>query len=116
MSAYELDRQDAGDPNIVQVRVAGELDLTNAGGVEAQLDDLATPDVLLVLDLNRVVFIDSAALHMLFKVARRRGQGKLGLVLEPTAPISRALAIVGLGQAVRIAGSLEELTSSAAHA
>lgn len=116
MSSCELERQDEGHVGVVHVRVTGELDLTNAGEVESRLDEIAGAEELLVLDLNRVVFIDSAALHMLFKLARRRTPGKLGLVLEPGAPTARALAIVGLGQTVPIAGSLDELASQTAQA
>ena len=61
-----------------------------------------------MVDLNRVVFIDSAALHVLFKVARQRGRERLALVVEPTAAIVRTLDIVGMKDAVRIARSLEE--------
>jgi anti-sigma B factor antagonist len=112
MSSYELERLDDGD-GIVEVRMTGELDLTNARELEERLVEIAPPDAQLVIDLNRVVFVDSAALHVLFKVARRQENGKLALVLEPTAPIARAITIVGLGQAAQIVASSDELRSSA---
>ncbi|HSF61152.1 MAG TPA: STAS domain-containing protein [Gaiellaceae bacterium] len=113
MSSYELERLDDGEPGTVRVRLGGELDLTNARALEARLAQIAPPDARLVIDLNRVVFVDSAALHMLFKVARRHEKGKLVLILEPTAPIARAIAIVGLDQAAQILASADE--PSAAH-
>lgn len=112
MSSYELERLDDGE-GIVQVRLTGELDLTNARELEERLVEIAPPDAQLVIDLNRVVFVDSAALHVLFRVARRQKNGELVLVLEPTAPIARAIAIVGLGQAARIVASSDELPSTA---
>lgn len=111
MSSYELERLDDGE-GIVQVRLTGELDLTNARELEERLVEIAPPDAQLVIDLNRVVFVDSAALHVLFRVARRQKNGELVLVLEPTAPIARAIAIVGLGQAARIVASSDELPST----
>jgi anti-anti-sigma factor len=111
MSSYELERLDDGE-GIVQVRLTGELDLTNSRELEERLFEIAPPDARLVIDLNRVVFVDSAALHVLFKVARRQENGELVLVLEPTAPIARAIAIVGLGQAAQIVASGDELPST----
>ncbi|HEX2346093.1 MAG TPA: STAS domain-containing protein [Gaiellaceae bacterium] len=112
MSSYELERLDDGE-RIVQVRLAGELDLTNARELEERLVEIAPTDAQLVIDLNRVVFVDSAALHVLFKVARRQENRKLVLVLEPTAPIARAIAIVGLGQAAQVVASSDTLRSTA---
>jgi anti-anti-sigma factor len=113
MSSYELERLDDGE-GIVEVRLTGELDLTNARELEERLVEIAPPDAQLVVDLNRVVFVDSAALHVLFRVARRRQEnGRLVLVLEPTAPIARAIAIVGLARAAQIVASSDELSSTA---
>ena len=58
---------------------------------------------LLVLDLNRVVFIDSAALHVLFRTARR---SRTGIVLSQTAPVARTVEIVGLADAAVVGESL----------
>jgi anti-anti-sigma factor len=115
VSSYELDRLEDGEPGIVHIRLGGELDLTNARAVEARLAQIASPDSKLVIDLNRLLFVDSAALHMLFKVARRheQEQAKLVLILEPSAPIARAIAIVGLGQAAQIVVSADELPTAA---
>lgn len=108
MSAYELDlRDDAA--GVVVASLAGELDLTNARELEERLAEAATSEAVLVIDLNRVVFIDSAALHVLFKLAERRPKDRLVLVMEPTAAVSRTLDIVRMREAVGIVGSLDEL-------
>lgn len=112
MSSYELERLDDGE-GIIQLRLTGELDLTNSRELEERLVQIAPPDAQLVIDLNRVVFVDSAALHVLFKMARRQENEKLVLVVEPTAPIARAIAIVGLGQSVQIVASSDELPTTA---
>jgi anti-anti-sigma factor len=99
MATFALEPQETED-DLVHVEVVGELDLTNVKDFERQLGELEPGDsAALLLDLNRVVFIDSAALHALFRLSRRLGRERFGIVLAPTAPIARTLAIVGLSQA-----------------
>lgn len=115
VSSFELERVDAGEPGSACVRVAGEVDLSNATELAEQLGDV--PDTQkLVVDLNRVVFIDSAALHVLFDVARRRGRGRLAFVIEPSAPIATTVAIVELHRAAPVAASLDEARTALEHA
>ena len=102
MSAYTFDLNTAGEADVVVAALAGELDLTNARELEERLERAAPPEVLLVIDVSQVVFIDSAALHVFFKLARRRGPDALAVAMDPDAPIARAVEIVGLGNATRI--------------
>lgn len=108
MSAYDLELQDAA-VGVVVASLAGELDLTNARELEEQLDAAAADEALLVIDINRVVFLDSAALHVFFKLARRREDGRLVLLMEPNAAVSRTLDIVGMKDAVRVVSSLDDI-------
>ena len=110
MSMYELEVEDKTAAGRVVASLSGELDLTNAPELEERLAAAAPADTLLVLDLNRVVFIDSAALHVLFKLAHDRGRERLSLVVEPTAPTVRTLDIVGMKGAARIVNSLADLS------
>jgi anti-anti-sigma factor len=98
----------------VLVAVGGELDLTNAPELEERLEDLTDRDSTLVLDLNRLVFVDSAALHVLFRAARRLGRERFGIVLEPTAAVARTVTIVGLPDVATVRGSVEELLAALA--
>lgn len=110
MSAYELELDDTVAADVVVAALSGELDLTNARELEERLHTAASAgQALLVVDLNRVVFIDSAALHVFFKLARQHGPERLALVVEPTAAVSRTLDIVGLNDAVRTVPSLAVL-------
>lgn len=110
MTPYELEQRPTDDPSLVVVAVTGELDLTNAHEVEERLHALSVSNgSSLVLDLNRVVFIDSAALHVLFRTARRLGKERFGLVLEPAAAVARTLAIVGISEVARISNSADQL-------
>lgn len=106
MSAYELEVLGA-TPETVHVALAGELDLTNARELEERLTESAGNGAEFVLDVNRVVFIDSAALHVLFRLARRLEPGALTLVVEPAAPVARTLEIVGVPAAMRVVPSLD---------
>ena len=108
MSAYDLEIGDE-TAGVVVASLAGELDLTNARELEERLDGAASDDAVLVIDLNRVVFIDSAALHVLFKLAERRPKDRLALLMEPNAAVSRTLDIVRMKDAVGIVASLDEL-------
>jgi anti-anti-sigma factor len=107
VSLFELEHLDGVPADIAYVGVSGEVDLTNANDLGEQL--AAVPDSQkLVVDLNRVVFIDSEALHGLFDVARRRGRRGVAFVIEPSAPIATTLAIVELDRAARVAATLDE--------
>lgn len=108
MSTYDLELHDTA-PGVVVAALAGELDLTNARELEERLDGAAAAETLLVIDINRVVFLDSAALHVFFKLAGRRGAGGLVLLMEPSAAVSRTLDIVGMKDAVRVVPSLDDL-------
>ena len=109
MTPYELEVR--GETHgLTLVELAGELDLTNAEDVERKLEQAADGGGGLVLDLNRVTFIDSAGLHMLFRVARGIGDPRrFGIVLQPTALVARTLEIVGLNAVTTVRHSVDEL-------
>ena len=109
MTAYELELRETENSKVVLVEARGELDLTNAPEVEQRLDELSSGAETLVLDLSGVSFVDSAALHVLFRVGRLRGADGFGIVLDPAAAISRTLDIVGLDDLVKIRASYAEL-------
>jgi anti-anti-sigma factor len=112
VSAYDLERLESDRSGVIQLSLGGELDLTNARELEERLRGEAEPDAMVVLDLNRVVFIDSAALHVLFKLASRQGPRGLGVVVDPSASIARTLEIVGLEKVAKVGGSLDEVCAS----
>jgi anti-anti-sigma factor len=112
VSEYELELGGTGAPGEVDASLSGELDLTNARELEERLQEAAPTGSTLVVDLNRVVFIDSAALHVLFKIARHLAPGSLVLVLDPDAPVARTLDIVDMKDAARVIASRDELESA----
>ncbi len=109
VTPYELEVVDSDREDVTLLELRGELDLTNASDVERQVIGLAAGRPGLVLDLNSVAFIDSAALQMLFRLARRFDGPRLGLVLAPGALVARTLAIVGLGEVASIGSTVDAL-------
>jgi anti-anti-sigma factor len=110
VAAYELEVRKADGADLVLIELSGELDLTNVAEVERRVEELVFPGARVVLDLNRVTFLDSAALHLLFRLARRfGGRERFGIVLEPNALVARVLAMVGLPEVARIDATLDEV-------
>jgi anti-anti-sigma factor len=108
VTPYELEQRETDEPSVVLIELAGELDLTNARELEGRIEALPGENGRsLLIDLNRVVFMDSAALHVLFRTARRLGRDRFGLLYEPTAAVSRTLGIVGL-PTVATSGALRD--------
>jgi anti-anti-sigma factor len=106
VSPYELEHLESTEDGVAAIALVGELDLTNAGALERRLEREVGPSVRLVVDVNRVLFVDSAALHCFFRLARARGRANVAFVVDPTAPIARALEIVDLGRAAPIVPTL----------
>jgi anti-anti-sigma factor len=113
MSSYGFERRE-GD-GVVHVELTGELDLTNARELELRLDEAASADTRLTVDLNGVSFLDSAALHVLFKLVRRRGLQGVAFVVDPEAHIASTLAVVGLPQVATVVASPDALTARTQH-
>ena len=86
-----------------------EIDLTNADSVCAQLcDAIAAVGSVVIADLTSTRFCDSCGFRMLL-VAHDRAvaEGRqLRIVVEPGAPVSRALALIGFDQVLRVYPSL----------
>jgi len=114
MSTYDLELRKAA-AGVVVASLTGELDLTNARELEERLDEAAATEALLVVDINRVVFLDSAALHVFFRLSRHRGDNRLVLLMEPNAAVSRTLDIVRMKDAVRVVPSLDDLELAGAN-
>jgi len=107
VASFELEHVQDGDPGLAIVALVGELDLSNADELVEELAAAAAGRPL-VIDLNRVLFIDSAALHRLFGVASERGPDSLALVAGPGAPVARTLDIVQFGRAATVVASVAD--------
>ena len=101
--------------------VTGEVDLSNATQICDAVGE-ATPNTALgvVLDLSRVDYLDSAGIHLIYRLRqnlRARGQ-TLMLVIPADSPVQDSLRLAGVTQHLSIAPSVDEslvaLTSATA--
>ena len=80
----------------VVAHLSGEVDMTNAARVREELLVSVPNDALaLVIDLDGCRYLDSAAIEVIFDLARRLGRRRqeLKLVLPPASPLSRVLSL-----------------------
>jgi anti-anti-sigma factor len=89
------------------VRLEGELDKLGVDAARSRLDPLAIGR--LVVDLDRVTFIDSAGLHALFALARLAGSrgGALALAVAESSPAARVIALVHLAEVIPVRQTVE---------
>jgi anti-anti-sigma factor len=97
--------------------VVGEVDASNAREIGDRLRaSLTNRSLALIVDLGRTRYIDSAGINLLFglglELSQRRQQ--LHLVVPPSSPIARVLAIAGLDVAVATHAARDEALERAA--
>jgi anti-anti-sigma factor len=88
------------DGPLVVARLSGEVDLTNAPRVGAELRGMVSNEAAgLVLDLESTRYLDSAAIGVLFDLARRLAgrRQELRLVVPRGSPLKRTLEVTELG-------------------
>jgi anti-sigma B factor antagonist len=79
----------------VVAHLSGEVDMTNSARVRDELL-VSVPNALaLVVDLDGCRYLDSAAIEVLFDLARRLGRRRqeLRLVLPGSSPLTRVLTL-----------------------
>ena len=78
--------------------LAGELDLASAPALRHRLDELlGEPHARVLLDLNGLLFVDSAGVSVLIKAKQAAAtHGRTLLLRRPTAQLERVFALVGL--------------------
>jgi anti-anti-sigma factor len=104
------DVQFSDHARVMVARLTGEVDLSNADGIEAAIAE-ATPNhaVALILDVSALDYLDSAGIHLIYKLReklRARGQ-LLRLVIPAESPAHDALRLAGVSQAVETVQTLE---------
>ena len=80
----------------VVAHLSGEVDMTNAARVREELLVSVPNDALsLIIDLDGCRYLDSAAIEVVFDLARRLGRRRqeLKLVLPPSSPLVRVLTV-----------------------
>ena len=95
---------------VVVARLTGEIDLSNADSIEGAIVE-ATPNhaLALILDVSALDYLDSAGIHLIYKLReklRARGQA-LRLVIPADSPANDALRLAGVSRNIATADSLE---------
>ena len=101
----------------VVAHLSGEVDMTNAGYVGDELRSSVPNDAaMLVIDLAETRYIDSAAIGLLFELARRLGRRRqsLRLVVPETSPLGRVLEITEIQTAAPVHPSLSSALGESA--
>lgn len=91
------------------IRVEGDVDLSSIARLQAHIDGaFAAGHYRLVIDLDRVTFLDSKVLHTLFRAlehARQQGGDVAVVCVDPT--ICRVLNVFGLAREVDVCESAD---------
>ena len=95
----------------VVAKVTGEVDLSNAMQICDAVGE-ATPNTALgvVLDLVAVDYLDSAGIHLIYRLRenlRARGQ-KLMLAIPADSPVQDSLRLAGVTRSLPIAVSVQD--------
>jgi anti-anti-sigma factor len=99
------------------VGLDGEADVTSAALKQVLDEEVAAGPALLVVDLSRLTFLDSWALHVILVAGQRlRGAGGGLALAAPTGVVRRILDISGADTLVPVAGSVAEAAGRAAAA
>jgi anti-anti-sigma factor len=102
---------------VVIAEVAGELDMSTGPRLGEHLSTLADSGEPLIVDLNRITFIDSAGLGVLIATARRAGVHGGSLHAVCSQPQTRKLLwLTGVDRRIPLTatldGALAQLTGS----
>jgi anti-sigma B factor antagonist len=97
--------------------VTGEIDISTVGRLRERLFELAEGTQPLIVDLDRVTFIDSAGLGALVGTSRRAAERGGSLHAVCTQPQTRKLLwLTGVDRRIPLEGSLDEALASASAA
>ena len=105
--------ESSGLPHTV-VELSGEADLNDSAALREMLAaQAAGAPAGLVLDLSRLRFMDSAALHVILVAGRSMtARGASFALAAPREPVRRILQLSGADQLLPVYESVEEAVSS----
>lgn len=99
------------EENALVVSIVGEVDISNASDIGSTLEGSVPQRALgLILDLSRATYIDSAGVHLLFRLGGRltRRRQQLRVVVPDTTPVYKIVNLAGLGWTVPQDRSVDE--------
>jgi anti-sigma B factor antagonist/stage II sporulation protein AA (anti-sigma F factor antagonist) len=87
------------------LRVAGEVDMSNVPDLMTRIEEVLPNDVpIVVMDLTRTTYLDSAGIQLVFEVARRLRvrRHQVAIVAPQDGPVRAVLDMVGLSALVSL--------------
>jgi anti-anti-sigma factor len=106
LADIEVERHDSA----VVGHLSGEVDMTNAAFVRDELLAAVPNDALtLIVDLAGCRYLDSAAIEVIFDLARRlaRRRQELRLVVPESSPLGRVLTLTDVNSVAPVHASLD---------
>jgi anti-anti-sigma factor len=94
--------------------IGGELDMSNCSYVRDELSRSVPGDADgLIVDLSATLYLDSAAIELLFELARRLGRHRqeLRIAMPDDSPLRRVLELTDVRAAARIHPTVEAALS-----
>jgi anti-anti-sigma factor len=93
---------------VVIAAVVGDIDLSTVAGLRERLSELADSGQPLLLDLNRVTFIDSTGLGVLVATARRAAVNGVTLHAVCSRPQTRKLLwLTGVDRRIPLSATVD---------
>ena len=106
---------ESSERGVVIAAVTGEIDISTVAQLRERLYELAGNGGTLIVDLNRVTFIDSAGLGALVGTAQRAAEhgGSLHAVCSQPQP-RKLLWMTGVNRRIPLAATVDEVLMSQA--
>lgn len=105
MTAAEVTVTSRADGDVVLIVIEGEIDLSNAESVEADLSE-AIPNrtMTAAVDLSNVAYIDSIGMRVLFSLVTRLETAQIGIrfIAPLGSPARRIIQISGLDAVAQV--------------
>jgi anti-anti-sigma factor len=88
--------------NRVEIALTGEFDMANVGPLERVIHEALGEKNQLLIDLERVTFMDSQMLHLLVRLHHELGARRGVLRLHPNLNVRQLLELSGLSRLFEI--------------
>lgn len=84
------------EPNCVRLALHGELDLSNVSTLDLSLTEALASGRDVVIDLDKLEFLDSTGVSLLVTTLARPDAGKLSFLPSTSPEVTRLLEMTGL--------------------
>jgi anti-anti-sigma factor len=104
-----------GEDRAPIIVIVGEIDISNVAIIREAIDASVPDAVVLVIDLSRTTFLDSAGIALLLAIGDRlhTTRRELYVVIPEDAPIRRVTKLAGLDAQVPVVASVDDVNPGA---